>query len=208
MDTAKSFDAYEMIGIVTPGTVAALLLTLEWPELRALVGADGLTVGDLGLFVLVAFVLGHLVQGLGNLLEMLFWAPKGMPTAWVREQRQSLVTVSQREALQRQVTAMEGEGVDLSKLNRKVWRVIAMRMYARVQNAGRSARVDACNRNYGLFRGLGAAFVGAALWYAFKDIHNAAPIALSGALAAAALFRMYRVSVHYARNLVLEFIDL
>lgn len=74
MDASKSFDAYEVIGVITPGSVVALMLALQWPEFRTLLGQEGLSVGRLGVFVVAAFVLGHLVQGIGNILDNLFWA--------------------------------------------------------------------------------------------------------------------------------------
>jgi len=208
MDTSKAFDPYDIIGVITPGFVVAFLLMVEWPELKALVGKDGLTLADLGILVLAAFVLGHLVQGLGNLLEMIVWAPAGMPTAWVRKAGQSLVTLAQRNALAAKVSEMEGGPMDLATFTRKDWRVITMRMYGRVRTAGRSARVDGCNRTYGMFRGLSAAFLAAVVWYAVKDISNLVPVLLTGGMTVAALFRMYRVSIQYGRNLILEYIDL
>lgn len=62
MDSSKAFDAYEVIGVITPGAVVTLLLALQWPEFRALLGQEGLSIGGLGFFVIVAFVLGHLTQ--------------------------------------------------------------------------------------------------------------------------------------------------
>jgi hypothetical protein len=52
---------YEQLGIVIPGSVLMFGLTLYYPALQLITGKDGLSVGDLGLFVLIAYAAGHLV---------------------------------------------------------------------------------------------------------------------------------------------------
>ena len=103
MESSKDFDPYELIGVITPGTIVALLLTIEAPAFRGLLGKDGLSIGDFGLFVLVAFVLGHLVHAVGNLLEYLIWPFAGLPTNWVRSPKQTLITLDQRAMLETKV---------------------------------------------------------------------------------------------------------
>ena len=48
MEGAKSFDTYEVVGVIAPGVVVTLLLALENPALRSLLGKDGLSVGGPG----------------------------------------------------------------------------------------------------------------------------------------------------------------
>lgn len=208
MEMTKTFDAYEVIGVITPGAVIALLLSTEWPELRALMSTEGLSLGDLGLFLVVAFVMGHLLQALGNLVDGAFWALSGLPTSWIRAPRQTLVSDRQRQALAIRVGAMEGGDCDIATIGRKEWRSITNRMYARVRTAGRSARIDGCNRTYGLSRGLAAAFLSAAAWYLYKEPGFGPHLTIAAILAVVALYRMWRVSIHYAQGLFLEFLDL
>jgi hypothetical protein len=103
---SKAFDPYEVIGVITPGAVVALLLAFEWPELRSLIGDKGLSLGDFGLFVVVALVLGHLIQAGGNLLEVVVWPGGDLPTNWVRAEKQTLISGDQRLALQAKVSAI------------------------------------------------------------------------------------------------------
>ncbi len=208
METSKAFDAYEVIGVITPGTVVGLLLALEWPELRALLGDDGLSLGDFGLFMVMAFVLGHLVQTLGNLIEEAIARTIGMPTSWVRNPKQGLITPSQRAALITKIEALEGQPVDATKTSRTHWRSMVMRGYAKVRAAGKSARIDAFNRTYGLFRGLSAAFLAAFAWFAFAHPGEQQTLVVLGLLAAASFWRMQRASINYACSLIHEFIDL
>jgi hypothetical protein len=208
MDSTKAFDAYEVIGVITPGAVVAMLLTQQWPEFRALLGSEGLSVGGLGFFVIAAFVLGHLTQALGNLVDGLVWAIPGIPTAWVRSPTQTLISPSQRDQIQAKVAVMEPNASDISKIDRRSWRSISGRMFARVNAAGRSGRIDVCNRTYGLSRGLAAAFLAAAAWLAFDAQALTTEALVAAALAAAAILRMRRAGIHYARSLFLEFVDL
>ncbi len=207
MEGAKSFDAYEIVGILAPGVVVTLLLALEYPALKTLLGKDGLSVGDLGLFLVLAFVLGHLLQALGNLIEVAVWLFGGLPTNWVRSPKQKLVTVAQRQALQAKVTAMEGDPAALETYKRAAWRAVTTRAYGFVCAAGRSIRIDNANRTYALSRGLTAAFTVSLAWYALMHRDQWQTLAALGVMLLASIWRMRRGGVHYARALILEFID-
>ncbi len=208
MDATKTFDAYEVIGVITPGAVVTLLMALQWPDFRTFLGQEGLSVGGLGIFVIMAFVLGHLTQALGNFIDGVVWLLPGLPTTWVRSPKQSLISSNQREQLQAKITAMEPAITDISQVDRRCWLNISGRMYGRVHAAGRSGRIDACNRTYGLSRGLAAAFVGAAAWFAFEAGGISSEMGISIALAVLACARMWRSGVHYGRSLLVAYIDL
>lgn len=207
MIDAKAFDPYEVIGVITPGAVVALMLATQWPELRALFGQEGLSIGDLGFFVVMAFVLGHLVQALGNLLETLVWSVTGMPSAWVRSPKQTLISTAQRDQLEAKVTALENTPVALASLGRRQWGCITARIAGKVRAAGRGARLDAFLRTYGLARGLAAGFIVAAVWLGVKDQGVSEGVVLAAGLAAVALYRMVRFARHYARSLFQEYLD-
>lgn len=208
MDAAKSFDAYEIIGIITPGSVVTLMMALQWPEFRDLIGLEGLSVGGLGVFVIAAFVAGHLVQAIGNLLDGAFWLVPGLPSAWVRSPRQRLISPAQWTQFQAKVSAMEGEQADLATMDRRTWRAVTTRMYGRIQSASRAGRIDGCNRTYGLSRGLAAAFFVCGVWLGVAAGGLTPQVFLLLGLAVVALYRMVRSSIHYARSLVLTFLDL
>lgn len=208
MEGGKGFDAYELIGVITPGAVVAFFLALMWPEFRNLLGSDGLSLGDLGMFLIASFVLGHLLQAGGNLIEEPVFLFGGLPTASVRTARQTLLSPGQLQALQRKVDAMEGVSLPIGEINRRRWRAITSRAYERVRVSGQSARIDYCNRTYGLMRGLAAAFLGALLWCAVTDPYDHLRLGVLTVIFAAAIWRMRRAGRHYARTLFLAFIDL
>jgi hypothetical protein len=204
----KSFDAYEIIGVITPGTVVALMLAMEWPAFRSLLGDKGLSVGDVGLFVLVAYVLGHLIQAVGNVVEAIVWFPSGLPTNWVRNADQNLVTAEQRAALGAAVAKMEGAKQDIANINRRHWLAITTRAYGRLRMAGHPYRVDIANRAYGLSRGLAAALLVLLVWLGFANRYDYPVLVILGAAFCASIWRMRRAGIQYARTLVLDFIDM
>jgi hypothetical protein len=126
-DVAKSFDAYEVIGVIIPGTVVALLLMMEWPPFRTLASEKGLSIGALGLFVLVAFVLGQLIQAVGNVMEPIIWFRTGLPTNWVKNANQKLLPPEQRNPLEAAIAKMESTAQDLSKISQSRWLAITSR---------------------------------------------------------------------------------
>ena len=208
MEGTKGFDPYEIIGIIAPGTVVALLVAIEAPLFRSLLGSEGLSIGDFGLFVLLAFVFGHLVQAFGNLIEFAVWPVSGLPTNVVRTSDQTLISAAQRKTLEAHVSAMEGEATDLATLTAATWRAITTRAYARVRTAGRSMRIDIANRTYALCRGLVAALGLTLLWCLYTHRDQLGLLIALFLMIVAALWRMRRAGHHYARALFLEFIDL
>lgn len=207
-DPAKTFDAYEIIGVMTPGAVLALLMALQWPEFRSLLGQDAVSIGGLGLLVVASFVIGHMVQAVGNVVEAAFWALPGMPSAWVRSPKQTLLTISQRRQLESKVMALEPEITELASVGRKAWLGVTARLYTQVSAGGRAGRIDVCNRTYGLSRGLAAAFLLGAIWSIYDDRSMSVQALLFVGLTIVALYRMFRSGRHYARALFLAFLDL
>ena len=62
-------------GIIIPGAVLIMALVWLFPESRALFSKEGVTLGELGLFVIIAYAAGQLVQAIGNYLEWIWWKP-------------------------------------------------------------------------------------------------------------------------------------
>src|SRR5271168_5295973 len=64
-----AFDPYEYVGVIAPGAVVAVALFAVWPEAKTALLIKGFSLGEFGLFLIYAFVLGQLVQAFGNLIE-------------------------------------------------------------------------------------------------------------------------------------------
>lgn len=209
----KKFDFYEFTGILVPGVILLYALSLRFPEVTPFMSSQQLSVGDLGLFIVLSYVTGHLVQSVGNFVEWVFWKPfGGMPTNWVIAGRTpGYLNPQQVEALPSKVEQILGwkPGKALSEMTQKEWNPLVSSIYASVQAAGRSGRVDVFNGNYGMLRGVGSSLlVAAALCVIGKgEVYWGAVVAVV-ALAAVALVRMFRFGRHYARELFIQFLQL
>lgn len=208
----KSFDFYEFAGVLTPGAVVLYAVSLIIPEVAPFFAAKEFTVGDLGLFVILAYVAGHLIQAVGNLLEKVFWKPfGGMPTNWLLRTDQELLHAAQVKKLTEQLHGLLGVGLEkpLPDLSVREWFPITRQIYAAVAAAGRAQRIDTFNGNYGMFRGIASAFVFAAVLNLFVHWPRGWPTSLAlTASSALAVVRMHRFGVHYGRELFVQFLQL
>ncbi|WP_186418027.1 hypothetical protein [Bosea sp. CS1GBMeth4] len=199
------FDAYEYTGVILPGAVVVLSTCLLFPELKELLGKDGISLGGLGVFVIASFVVGHVVQALGNIIERVgigVYKPSG--TDALLSPTQSIVAPAQRERLKETLT-QRGSG-DLDELTPHAWRAVRREMYAEVRAKKATERIDAFNRTYGLQRGIAAGFLLAAATIVIVAFPRW-PIALMLFCAAfLALLRMRRFSDHYMAELVVEYL--
>lgn len=204
--TTNTFDPYEYIAIIAPGAVVGLGLATEWPELRSLLADRGLTVGGLGLFLVLSFVLGHVTQAVGNLVEGIVWrAFGGMPSHWVKRPEQTLISAQQRQRLLQRLEQDHGPLGDPAAVGKQAWDAIVREIYTKVNKANRSQRTDAFNRTYGLLRGLCAAFLLLAVLLALAAPAKAKLALVAVAAAGAAGYRMYRFGRNYARELFIEY---
>ena len=154
----KQFDFYEFTGILVPGVVSLMGVLLLFPDVFRPDFIKDFSVGGLGLFVVLAYVLGHLVQAIGNVVEAAWWKLwGGMPTDWVRTKPDRLLAPSQVAALGKLIRERLGlEETEITNSTRSQWYWLTCQIYAQVSNAGRASRIDVFNGNYGLNRGIAA----------------------------------------------------
>jgi len=200
----RTFDFYEYAGFIIPGAVLTLGMLLLFPEARAFFGKEGVTFGELGLFVVVAYAAGQLVQGIGNIVEWVWWKPwAGRPSKRVLaghylspEQRKQLITALKKDSRINQ---------NLATADKAEYDGIVRAVYAIISGAGRATRVDIFNGNYGLLRGLAAAFLAliiVALAFG-KELYVVFALVL---LLLLAVQRMHRFAVHYATELFVQYL--
>lgn len=201
---AKPIDAYEYVGVIAPGAVVAIGLLLQWPSLVSTFTSKELSLGALGVFLICAFVLGHLVQAVGNLVEMVVYAPfGGMPTERALRGTSSLISENQRTRVLEKVFGAGPTADAVAQTKR--WSSIVREIYAEIAAAGHATRIDAFNRNYGLLRGIAASLallLGWALATHWGDWRIAGAVI---ALLLMALYRMNRFANCYARELLVEY---
>src|SRR6516165_9835240 len=89
-ERSKSFDGrfnfYDYAGFIAPGTALLLGLLYLVPEFReptvALMKESSL--GALGLFILVAYVVGHVLEGIAYPIDRAMWLLwRGRPAEWI-----------------------------------------------------------------------------------------------------------------------------
>jgi len=200
----RTFDFYEYAGFIIPGAVLTLGLLLFFPEGHELFTKDDVTFGELGIFVVVAYAAGQLLQSIGNLVESVWWKPwGGLPSRRLlaghylsAEQRKRLI-----EALKKDPKLSR----DLTTTNRTEYGGIVREVYAIVSGAGKAARVDTFNGNYGLLRGLAAAFV-ALIVVACALGKGPYTITVLAILFLLSIQRMHRFAVHYATELFTQYL--
>lgn len=208
----KDFDFYEVIGVIAPGMVLVVgAVLLFFPDQHQyLLSIANVSLGSLGVGLILAYVAGQLLQAVGNGLETVWWwLWGGMPTDWIRSGKHDLVATSQRDSVQMRVRGMLNSPVfDLSTSDKRHWYSITRQIYAAVSAAGRATRVDIFNGNYGLCRGIAAGFLLLLAWSAFVNWRAWQIEAVLAILISLAIYRMHRFGVRYGRELFLQYLQL
>lgn len=204
---SDKFNAYEYVGVIAPGSVIVFGATLIYPDLKELLSAEGVTIGGLGIFIILAYIVGHLLQGLGNFFEKIFWFFfGGMPSQWVLKPKQRLLAPVQVAKLFEAVRKLYPE-FDSASISEKDWFFLTREIYSRVKADNHSDRIDSFNQTYGLLRGISVALIMAAALSAFLYPLKWKAYTLIGVAAAMAIYRMYRFGIYYGRELFITFLN-
>lgn len=211
---SKYFDFYEIAGTVMPGAIliiGLILITEPRSTVEGILSLE-LSIGDFGVFLLLAFALGHVIQSVGNGLEKLWWRlKKGWPTNRVGMRDDGVITGEQRkQLLERAETEFSLRLGDEGKpANERDWHIVTRRMYSDVAATKRAERIDLFNRLYGFSRGLATSFLillilTIAVW---GFLYWRAVVVLI-ILTLMSLSRMDRFGNHYARELFVQYLNL
>jgi hypothetical protein len=208
----RDFDFYEFAGIIAPGMLVvvggAIILIPDYEKLSKLAE---LSVGGLGIGLLLAYIAGQLVQTIGNGVEKVWWRLRGgMPSDWVRSGKYMLIADKQHTLLQDCVRQMlKSETFELnSTLDANNWYAITRQVYAAVASANRATRLDVFNGNYGLHRGIASSLLVLLFMVTIVDWQNWKYEGLIVVLIAMAIYRMNRFGMHYGRELFIQFVQL
>jgi hypothetical protein len=206
------FNFYDYAGFIAPGTVLLLGFLYFIPNLgsfeKGLPETNGFA--GLGMFVLIAYVAGHIVEGIAIPFEWIFWkACGGRPTKWIRSGR--ILTRNQRDRLCEAVTRRFGDNLRLLDKD-KEYDAVIRQIRAFVSTGGRSSFTERLNGNYGLSRGIATssliliALYGV-VWFYFGPMPFGPAIILVIGLFAGVV-RMYQSHRVWAMELFAEFLNL
>ncbi|MEN8951806.1 hypothetical protein [Planktotalea arctica] len=200
------FDPYEFIAVMIPGALPTLTVSLLVPDVATLLLTNGVELGAFGIFLIVSFVVGHVVQLFGNMIEkaetFVTYGPVDMA---VRSSRRPM----DADQWQRFVNVIETLGLTTQQgPTHETWPGIRREVYARLSADGRTERIDMFNRTYGLCRGMVAGALlssGIMLLLGEADSWKTA-ILVVGLLALPLYVRMRRFSRYYFNEIVSQFL--
>lgn len=203
------FDTYEYAGVITPGAIVVFSASLIIPELKAYMADGGITIGGLGIFLVLSFVTGHLLQGFGNLLEKIVWLPcGGMPTYWVLKKKQRILDPHQVRKLFSAIAALYPSFDPAAIKRQSEWYSVTRELYARIKAANAADRIDAFNRTYGLLRGVATSLIIVGIVGFVFDLVAWRWLVLLTIAAAVAIYRMCVFGIHYSRELFVTYLSL
>lgn len=208
----KEFDFYGTAGVIAPGTVLVVGMTIMFfPDQGDLLKAIfDVSLGSLGIGLVLAYVAGQLLQAVGNAIEAAWWRGwGGMPTDWVRTDKRDLLSPSQRARIESRLrVALNDPDLSFTSVTANHWYAITRQVYAAVAAASRSERVDIFNGNYGLCRGVAAGLIVLLIsqlvinWQAWKTEM------LLVFLLGLAIYRMHRFAIRYGREVFVQYLQL
>jgi hypothetical protein len=204
----KKLSFYEQVGIVTPGAVFLFGMMFYIPELWVVFAKDGISVGGLGIFVIISYAGGHLLAAFGNVIENMYWRLKGgMPSNWIVGPKPRLLSPTQIAKVEALTASRLGLSLPpLSELTASTWFPIFRQVYSDVERHGKPGRADTFNGNYGLNRGLCAAALALAVAILIQaPAQWLVSLGLVG-VSLVYLYRMHRFGVHYAREIYNQFL--
>lgn len=208
----KDFSLYDILGVLAPGTVVALGVVTLFPETAPILTNKDFTAGEFGVILLASYVAGNLVAGVGNFLEAGYRkCCGGSHTAVALGPKASrVIRPREHEAVETKLKALgflRGEE-RLAALPVSERQALGGRIYTYVEARSRTRRIDLFNAQYGMNRGIAAAFVmlvGMVLIQSAWSHWQAIVVLIGCALVAG--FRMDRFSRYYSRELVRQFLE-
>lgn len=200
---------YEFAGLLAPGSLVLVGLLMVYPGLKEILMSEHLSFGGFGIFLIFAFILGHVMQAIGNLLELGWWRLQGgMPTNWVLiENSEKILSNEQKVLLEKALRKKLKINVrNIESVTFGTWGKITRQIFIHINKDKEPKRVIVFNGSYGLSRGL---VVGFAFITIYAAVYGAgiSTVLLTASCALLALYRMNRFAIHYAQELFSTFLE-
>ncbi|MGI9229895.1 MAG: hypothetical protein ACR2P9_08560 [Gammaproteobacteria bacterium] len=206
----RQFNHYEFTGILVPGAATLFGIASLYPDIFWAGTLTQISFGGFGMFVILAYILGHLIQAVGNLFESIWWIIwGGLPSDWLRTKPNRILAPNQVQRIQELGHKRLGlEPFEINKLNAREWYAVTRQIFAAVESAGQAERIETFNGNYGLNRGLCAGLLIVVLAGLTTNPVRYDIVTLAALATLIAAIRMHRFGRHYARELFVRFLQL
>jgi hypothetical protein len=155
------FDQYDYFALIVPGTVLLLWTAVMFRKTAFLGGLKDLSIGGLGVLLVLAFVAGLFAAFVGGAIEKAVQHAYGNATDRIirgeekpfDDSAMALVNDRMARVLKRK------DALPQSKMSNAESFALGRQMYAAVSAAGHPQRLDLFNRRFGLAFGLMGAFL-------------------------------------------------
>lgn len=212
MDKSQLFEFYEILALILPGSVLLFGISKLFPNIMLFSFDKDFSAGMLGIFIILAYAVGHIVQVLGGAIEFVWRKLRGDPTGWIQAGKKQLIFDHQTKKLEQKLAKqlnMPQESFHLEELTRRQWLNAIKQMQIAVELAGRTGRLDKFQAIYMMCRGLIAALIILAVASAFVVTWTYWYIPyLLIFFAGILLYRMGRFERASVRELVIQFLQL
>jgi hypothetical protein len=200
----RTLDFYEYAAFIIPGSILMVGLIYFFPNAHAYFAKEGVTFGELGIFVIIAYAVGQLLQGIGNGLERIIQWPFGGKAS----ERALAGRFFDSAHYKRIAEALRSDPIidrDIVECSASEYPAIIGIIYGRVFVEGKIARIDAFNGSYGLMRGLSAAFL-VLIAVTFSISNGWYVTGVLVLLLLISLQRMNRYNGHYTKELFSQYL--
>lgn len=189
----KEFSFYEFTGVLVPSVILLYFSGVLLKENVDYSIFDYSSIGEVFIFLTIAYGIGHLLHGLGNFLErILWWFLGGKPTNWISKKPNfglKLFDDDEQSGLLEKIQENFGE---------KEGKDYGMLVYSKIYSEGLTNRADIFNANYSMFRGLSVACL---LLLIFSLIFQSwVYSSIIGIFTFLGIYRMIRFGRHYAKE--------
>lgn len=161
-------------------------------NLKPLLLPDNL--GSATVYLILAYAVGHLLQGLGNLFENGYWRIwNGVPTDWPYSHPNPQFPACDKTQIE---TIVKQEVSTIEE-----WHRAAAKVRSIITAKGLTSRLDVFNGNYGMFRGIvvvGIIFLATAWKLADDDVVST--YFVIAVVTGLAMARMHRFAKHYGKE--------
>jgi hypothetical protein len=212
----KDFSFYDQMGNLIPGSVLLMGLLVMFPHFKDGFSSHDISVGALGLFLIVAYVLGHLLSFGTWIVETIMWWPfGGKPSSWIagksdawlfKDKKGWLLKPDVVDEVQGKLKARLGLDVSIKDAEQKDWQRYFGAIYSDAFANQQGDRITVFNAMYNMSGGIAIALIILAVLCGWRGIADWP----WGLAAAAAVFigRMASFGLHFAKEVYYVFIRL